>query len=71
MKKEINPVRNQIYNSDVKNTCKCDISNGINIFYSKDWVDYELLDTGEGEKLEKFGKYSFVRPYEDAVWAKT
>ncbi|MFA5778345.1 MAG: class I SAM-dependent methyltransferase [Candidatus Paceibacterota bacterium] len=43
----------------------------IRIFCSKDWVDYELLDTGEGEKLEKFGKYIFVRPSEDAVWLKT
>lgn len=43
----------------------------IEIFYSKDFVDYELLDTGEGEKLERFGAYTFVRPYEDAVWKKT
>lgn len=43
----------------------------ISIFYSKDWKDYELLDTGEGEKLERFGKYIFVRPHEDAVWLKT
>ncbi len=46
----------------------------IKTFYtkdSKDFRDYELLDTGVGEKLEKFGKYSFVRPYEDAVWPKT
>ena len=43
----------------------------IKTFYSKDWEDYELLDTGEGEKLEKFGRYVFVRPYEDAVWVKT
>src|SRR3989344_5634562 len=43
----------------------------IKIFYSKDWQDYELLDTGGGEKLERFGKYIFVRPYEDAVWKKT
>ncbi len=43
----------------------------IKIFYSKDWVDYELLDTGEGEKLERFGPHTFVRPYEDAVWPKT
>ena len=55
------------------------MENKIKIFYSKDWsfgsaqdkVDYELLDTGEGEKLEKFGKYIFVRPYEDAIWKKT
>ncbi len=43
----------------------------IKIFYSKDWKDYELLDTGEGEKLERFGQYIFARPYEDAVWPKT
>ena len=43
----------------------------IKLFYSEDWKDYELLDTGEGEKLERFGPYIFVRPYEDAVWPKT
>ncbi len=43
----------------------------IKIFYNKDWSEYELLDTGEGEKLEKFGKYIFARPFEDAVWNKT
>jgi len=43
----------------------------IKLFYSKDWQDYELLDTGEGEKLERFGKYIFVRPHEEAVWSKT
>ncbi len=54
------------------------MENKINIFYSKDWsfdptqdkTDYELIDTGEGEKLERFGKYFFIRPYEDAVWPK-
>ncbi len=49
----------------------------IKIFYTKDWpsssagkADYELLDTGEGEKLERFGPYTFIRPYKDAVWPK-
>ena len=42
----------------------------IKIFTVDDWLDYELLDTGEGEKLERFGKYTFVRPYKDAVWKK-
>lgn len=45
--------------------------NQIKTFYSKDWREYELLDTGEGEKLEKFGQYIFVRPHEDAIWQKT
>jgi 23S rRNA (cytosine1962-C5)-methyltransferase len=43
----------------------------IKIFYSEDWEDYKLLDTGEGEKLERFGKYIFVRPCENAIWPKT
>src|SRR3989339_1113502 len=47
------------------------MQNEIKIFCSEEWKDYELLDTGEGEKLERFGKYVFVRPYEDAVWPKT
>ena len=47
------------------------INSEIKTFYSKDWGDYELFDTGEGEKLERFGKYVFARPYEDAVWSKT
>ncbi|MSU44641.1 class I SAM-dependent rRNA methyltransferase [Candidatus Nomurabacteria bacterium] len=46
------------------------MKNQIKIFYTKDWPDYELLDTGEGEKLERFGPYIFVRPCEDAVWPK-
>ncbi len=43
----------------------------IKIYYPKDFTDYELLDTGEGEKLEKFGPYTFVRPHENAIWPKT
>lgn len=43
----------------------------IKIFYTKEDWDYELLDTGAGEKLERFRKYTFVRPYEDAFWKKT
>lgn len=47
------------------------MENLIKTFYSKNWVDYELLDTGEGEKLERVGKYKFIRPHEDAVWNRT
>ncbi len=46
------------------------MKNKIEIFCSEDWKDYELLDTGDGEKLERFGPFIFVRPYEDAVWPK-
>ena len=34
-----------------------------------DWTDYELLDSGDGRKLERFGRYSFVRPEPQAMWA--
>lgn len=47
------------------------MKNEIKIFCSENWKDYELLDTGDGEKLERFGKYVFIRPCEDAVWPKT
>ena len=70
MQNEINPVRNQVDNDNTSSKV-CDISNGIKIFCAKDWVNYEMLDTGDGEKLERFGKYTFVRPFEDAVWSKT
>lgn len=43
----------------------------IKIFKAEEWVDYELLDTGDGEKLERVGKYLFVRPFENAFWPKT
>ncbi|MBY0376790.1 class I SAM-dependent methyltransferase [Patescibacteria group bacterium] len=43
----------------------------IEIFTTNKWKDYELIDTGEGEKLERFGPYTFVRPYEGSVWKKT
>lgn len=35
------------------------------------WTDYELIDTGNGEKLERFGKYILRRPEPQAVWGKT
>ncbi|MCG2784427.1 MAG: class I SAM-dependent methyltransferase [Anaerolineae bacterium] len=35
---------------------------------SPHWRDYELLDTGNGLKLERFGSYRFVRPEVQALW---
>ena len=35
------------------------------------WKDYELLDSGDGEKLERFGNYVLARPEPKALWAKT
>ena len=35
------------------------------------WKDYALLDSGDGLKLERFGKYIFVRPESQAMWKRT
>ncbi len=35
------------------------------------WKDYELVDTGGLEKLERFGKYMLARPEPQAVWEKS
>ena len=32
------------------------------------WKDYELLDCGRGEKLERWGKQILVRPDPQAIW---
>ncbi len=36
-----------------------------------DWTEYELIDTGSREKLERFGKYILIRPEPQAVWQKS
>ena len=38
------------------------------MWLSNDWKDYELLDCGGGEKLERWGKYILVRPDPQAIW---
>ena len=35
------------------------------------WKDYELLDSGRGEKLERFGSVVMARPEPKALWDKT
>ncbi len=35
------------------------------------WKDYELLDSGDFEKLERFGTYVLRRPEPKALWGKT
>jgi 23S rRNA (cytosine1962-C5)-methyltransferase len=35
------------------------------------WTDYELIDSGAGSKLERFGPYRFVRPEPQAIWQPT
>lgn len=35
------------------------------------WKDYELLDSGRGEKLERFGPVVMIRPEPKALWDRT
>lgn len=35
------------------------------------WKDYEILDSGNFEKLERFGSYVMARPEPKALWDKT
>src|SRR5207245_5334821 len=33
------------------------------------WSEYELVDSGDGKKLERFGEFTLVRPEPQAKWA--
>ena len=35
---------------------------------SKDWIDYECIDAGNGEKLERWGSVILRRPEPSAMW---
>ena len=32
------------------------------------WQDYQVLDTSDGEKLERWGNYILVRPDPQVIW---
>ncbi len=38
------------------------------MWISDAWKDYELIDCGRGEKLERWGKHLLVRPDPQAIW---
>ena len=40
-------------------------------FPDSNWKDYELLDSGNGEKLERFGAFVLARPEPKALWDKS
>ncbi|MFV0479369.1 MAG: class I SAM-dependent methyltransferase [Anaerorhabdus sp.] len=39
--------------------------------YTTHWKDYECIDAGQGEKLERWGNYVLRRPDPQAIWATT
>jgi len=43
----------------------------LSLISSGTWPDYELIDTGGFEKLERFGEYISIRPEPQSIWDKT
>lgn len=41
-----------------------------NLLITDGWDEYALLDTGEGRKLERFGRVLMDRPEPQAIWTK-
>jgi len=38
------------------------------MFQNDSWIDYELLDAAQGERLERWGKYILIRPDPQVIW---
>lgn len=38
------------------------------MWIADNWKDYEVIDTSGGEKLERWGKYTLVRPDPQVIW---
>lgn len=38
------------------------------MFIASNWKEYELIDTDEGKRLERWGKYRLIRPDPQVIW---
>ena len=38
------------------------------MFIAQNWKDYEVIDTSDKEKLERWGDYILVRPDPQVIW---
>lgn len=47
------------------------VETNIQLLTPQHWKDYELIDCGDFEKLERFGDFVLIRPEPQAVWPKT
>ena len=45
------------------------MSDGLLTLVGEPWADYGLVDYGPGRKLERYGRYRFIRPEPQAMWA--
>ncbi len=43
----------------------------MDILITEGWEDYELVDSGDGRRLERFGKYLLDRPDPQIIWRKS
>ena len=39
------------------------------MYIADKWTDYELIDAGSGERLERWGKYKLIRPDPQVIWS--
>jgi len=43
----------------------------LQVIASTGWHDYELIDSGDGETLERVGPYTLIRPEPQAIWSRS
>lgn len=41
----------------------------LDLLVTEPWADYGLVDSGNGRKLERYGRFRFIRPEPQALWA--
>ena len=41
------------------------------MWVAENWTDYAVLDCGDGEKLERWGNQTLIRPDPQAIWPRT
>ena len=41
------------------------------MWIANQWADYSILDCGDGEKVERWGPHTLVRPDPQAIWPRT
>jgi len=42
----------------------------IKLLHANKWQEYDLLDSGDGQTLERFGPHTLVRPEPQAIWSR-
>ena len=42
---------------------------GLATLVTEPWADFGLIDSGHGRKLERYGRFRFIRPEPQAMWA--